>query len=155
MHTTIGRTARVRRSVLAATGVLAVVTMATACGGDGDGTSEVASLGTSAASDDDGDDATESTVDREDAMLEYAECMRDNGIDMPDPKFDENGGAMIHKSSNGDGAPQSSAAESPEVEGPDFMDDPGFEEADEECAGDLGMKMRPSHQVSELGEGGD
>jgi hypothetical protein len=30
----------------------------------------------------------------QDAMLEYAQCMRDHGIDMPDPEFDENGGGF-------------------------------------------------------------
>jgi hypothetical protein len=28
----------------------------------------------------------------QDAMLEYAQCMRDEGIDMPDPDFSEGGG---------------------------------------------------------------
>jgi hypothetical protein len=28
------------------------------------------------------------------AMLDYARCMREHGIDMPDPKFDENGGGV-------------------------------------------------------------
>ena len=27
--------------------------------------------------------------------LEFAECMRDHGIDMPDPQFDEDGGVAI------------------------------------------------------------
>jgi hypothetical protein len=29
------------------------------------------------------------------AMLDFARCMRENGIDMPDPTFDENGGAQM------------------------------------------------------------
>jgi hypothetical protein len=29
------------------------------------------------------------------AALAFAKCMRDQGIDMPDPQFDENGGAQI------------------------------------------------------------
>jgi hypothetical protein len=29
------------------------------------------------------------------AALEHARCMREQGIDMPDPQFDENGGAQI------------------------------------------------------------
>ena len=31
----------------------------------------------------------------EDAMLEYAQCMRDNGIDMPDPEFEDGGGVHL------------------------------------------------------------
>jgi hypothetical protein len=30
--------------------------------------------------------------DPRDAFLAYARCMRENGIDMPDPQFDEGGG---------------------------------------------------------------
>jgi hypothetical protein len=30
----------------------------------------------------------------EDAMVEYTQCMRDNGIDMPDPDFSGNGGII-------------------------------------------------------------
>ncbi|MFC4563790.1 hypothetical protein ACFO4E_18170 [Nocardiopsis mangrovi] len=33
-----------------------------------------------------------SSADREEALLEYTECMRDNGVDMPDP--DPDGGAL-------------------------------------------------------------
>ena len=31
----------------------------------------------------------------EDALVEYAGCMRDHGIDMPDPDFSGEGGMMI------------------------------------------------------------
>ncbi len=30
-----------------------------------------------------------------DALLAYAKCMRDNGVDVPDPQFSEDGGAMV------------------------------------------------------------
>lgn len=56
--------------------------------------------------------------DPEQAMLDYAECMRDNGIDMPDPEFTGDGGMMMTMG----------AAEG---EGPDPED---YEAADEECA---------------------
>lgn len=32
----------------------------------------------------------------EDAMLEYAQCMRDHGVDMPDPEFNGEGGVAIN-----------------------------------------------------------
>jgi hypothetical protein len=49
----------------------------------------------------------------EDALLAYAQCMRDHGIDMPDPEF--SGGGVIQQ-------------------GGDFdPNDPEFQDADEEC----------------------
>ncbi len=41
------------------------------------------------------------------AMVKFAQCMRENGIDMPDPKQADNGGVMIEAmpGSQGDSAP--------------------------------------------------
>jgi len=50
----------------------------------------------------------------QDAMLEYAQCMRDEGIDMPDPDFGGGGGFIGM------------------AEGAD-LDDPDFQSADEVC----------------------
>jgi hypothetical protein len=58
-----------------------------ACGGD-DSSSQVASLGTLAGA------STETTVssgDTQEQWLQFAQCMRDNGVDMADPTFDANG----------------------------------------------------------------
>jgi hypothetical protein len=58
----------------------------------------------------------------QDAFLQYAQCMRDHGIDMPDPDFSE-GGVSIN---GGDADPTSEA----------------FQEADEACKhflGDIGI----------------
>ncbi len=70
-----------------------------ACGGDGNGSSgdadqEVASLGTEAETPV-GSDVTASSapMDPEEAQLAFAECMREHGIDMPDPGAD--GGIQI------------------------------------------------------------
>jgi hypothetical protein len=65
-----------------------------ACGGDDD--AKVASLG-------DNDESTttvaEKKVDPEDAALEFARCMRENGVDIPDPEIRDGGssgpGVMI------------------------------------------------------------
>lgn len=69
---------------------LAGLTMvAAACGGGGsESSSQVASLGGGAT-----DDATATTVsvDAEEALLEYAACMRENGVDMQDPTVDADG----------------------------------------------------------------
>lgn len=35
-------------------------------------------------------------------MVKFAQCMRENGIDMPDPKQDDNGGVMIEAIPGGD-----------------------------------------------------
>ena len=117
------------QTLLAATGVLALLATLAACGGGGGGGSDgdgVASLDTVEASD--ATDATaagttdDAPADLEDAMLAYAECMRDHGIDMPDPDFSGDGGAFRM----GVGA--------------DGMDpnDEKFKEADEACNDKLG-----------------
>lgn len=53
---------------------------------------------TTDAASDDGDTAPATSepvdaepVDMEQAMLDFAACMRSHGVDMPDPDFDENG----------------------------------------------------------------
>jgi hypothetical protein len=53
----------------------------------------------------------------QDAFLEYAQCMRDNGIDFPDPDFSEGGGVGVRIGPNSDIDP----------------DDPDFQAADKEC----------------------
>lgn len=87
-----------RPALLAAT--LALV--GTACGGgggdDGDG---VASLGADATTTTEGGSGPggggRSGDDSEfqDAMLEFAECMRDQGIDFPDPQVSGDGGGVV------------------------------------------------------------
>jgi hypothetical protein len=59
-----------------------------ACGGGSDSASKVASLGTSAAG-----AATETTsaAGTQQQWLDFAQCMRDNGVDMQDPTFDADG----------------------------------------------------------------
>lgn len=91
--------------------LLAVVATATlaSCGGSASGSSGVASLGTttaapvatgaaadSATSSPD-DVATGDTVpaDPEEASLAFARCMREHGIDMPDPQAQGGGGVVI------------------------------------------------------------
>ncbi len=61
---------------------------------------------------------------RED-MLEFTECMREQGIDMPDPVFNEDGGGMSVEMSEG----------APAEAGEPFEPDPGMEAAMEECGG--------------------
>jgi hypothetical protein len=104
-----------RMSATVAAGA-AIVALLTACGGgDDDDAQDVASLGTEATADEeptgtespvgttaaDGSTPTNGSTpgsaptDPEEAMLAYTECMREHGIDMPDPQFDEEGRASM------------------------------------------------------------
>jgi hypothetical protein len=83
--------------------VAAVVLTAAGCGGSGS-SGGIASL-------DAGDEgatattaATGTTMDQEQAMLDFAQCMRDQGIDMADPTVDANGNfQMMRPSGSGEG----------------------------------------------------
>jgi len=66
---------------------LAVALIATACGSGSNASAQVASLGSTAGT----TPETSSTVDTQDALLKYAACMRQNGINMADPTFDADG----------------------------------------------------------------
>lgn len=105
---------------------------AVACGGGGDDDDDaVASLGTDESAEADGGSDDESgggenprdSQEFQDAALEYAQCMRDNGIDMPDPEFDGEGGVRIGAGSGPGGAGGPGG-------GPD---DEEFQAADDEC----------------------
>ena len=50
------------------------------------------------------DQPADAKKDEKGDMVQFAKCMRENGIDMPDPKQDENGGVMI-QAMPGDAAP--------------------------------------------------
>jgi hypothetical protein len=80
---------RPRRPVRTLLLIALIALGAGACGGSGAGGSRVASL-TGAAS---GRAATTTTAPRdpEQAALDYVRCMRQHGIDMPDPQTDANG----------------------------------------------------------------
>lgn len=92
-----------RRHVLANAALLLALGVLGACGGggsDADDASDVASLDDEESSSDSSPDgtATETTTatDPEQAMLDFAECMRDHGIDMEDPQFDGEGRGGIN-----------------------------------------------------------
>jgi hypothetical protein len=82
--------------VCAATAVLA------ACGSAAADDREVASLSTAAGdettdSSNATDDASDTTavVDPSEGPLQFAKCMREHGIDMPDPTISDDGGVMV------------------------------------------------------------
>jgi hypothetical protein len=73
-----------RHAIAVLLGAVLLALVAASCGGDDDGGEEVASLG-------DGEAAATTTArttgeeDPEEAMLAFARCMREHGIDVPDP----------------------------------------------------------------------
>lgn len=82
---------------MARLGLVAVLLgLAGACGGADDGGDGVATLGgdqDAGEVDASGSGGEVTDAEREDAMLEFAECMREHGVDMPDPT--EDGGIRI------------------------------------------------------------
>jgi hypothetical protein len=114
-----------RRGTAAAVAVIFAAGLLAACGGTGGAESpEVASLDdgstTTDTSNDDGTgDSEVSPEDREQALLEYAQCMRDHGIDMPDPKIssEDGGGILIEQEGDAEMDPESDE----------------FQQADEAC----------------------
>ena len=54
--------------------------------------------------------------------LEFSKCMREHGVDMPDPQFSEDGGMTIN-------------VEAEDGEAPPTPDDEDFQAAAEECGG--------------------
>jgi hypothetical protein len=72
--------------------ILILVLTATACGGGGDDADGVASLDeTSETASDVAPDAADTTADDEEKVLAFAACMREGGIDFPDPVVDSEG----------------------------------------------------------------
>ena len=94
---------RAGRRRAAASGILLAACLLAACGGDdgsGDAADGVASLDDTATDDTATDETgsappTTGARDTETALLEFADCMREHGVDMPDPQVDENGGVQI------------------------------------------------------------
>ncbi len=72
-------------------------------------------------------------------MLAFAECMREHGIDMPDPEFSSDGGAARIEARVGDEGGEQGG-------GGDLADDPfadeEFQQAAEECGGPGGPGVR-------------
>jgi hypothetical protein len=64
--------------------------LATACGSGTSADSDVASLDTSGGA---SASTTVAAANSQEALLEYAACMRENGVDMADPTFDADGNA--------------------------------------------------------------
>jgi hypothetical protein len=133
IHTTLKsrRMTRTKRTAIAlgALAGAAALLLLPACsdGDDSDDTAGVASLGDS--STDSTAASTDSSTAEENyqqAMLDYAQCMREQGVDMPDPQFSD-GGASIDVFP-GEGEP--TAQEQNEIEAADSACSPILEEAE-------------------------
>ena len=116
-----------------------------ACGGSGSGSNGVASIktasDTSSDSDSAGNDKDKKETSPEDAMLAFARCMREHGIDMPDPDTSGGNGVVTFSASAvGEGGqldPESNK----------------FEEANEACKdlmGDAGPQNMSPEQQQEM-----
>ncbi len=121
--------------------VLAVAGLLAACGGDGsDGGSasgdgdDVASL-----SDDNADEQAQgdSDADAEDELLDWVECMRDEGIDIADPTRDSDGNLVIEGPGIrlGVGDPEGSASSDESDDGDERAIDPEDMDAAMEACG--------------------
>lgn len=121
------------KKIRIALAAVAMAGMLAACGSSADNGSDsgddgVASLGSTTTSPDGDEQSTETSVDPEEAMLAYTECMRDEGIDMPDPVFvDEGdgktGGAIAISSDDAEGG------DGPSID----FDSDEFKAAEEKC----------------------
>lgn len=93
--------------LLAACTALLLVLLLVACGGDGSDEVVPSADGDNASGDDQGGEQAE---DREAELLEWVECMRDQGADVPDPEVDADGnlgfpdGIRVTGDGAGDGA---------------------------------------------------
>jgi hypothetical protein len=72
------------------------------------------------------------------AMLNFAKCMRQHGVDMPDPKFDSGGGIQMTQKDEGDPA-KTSAAEKACRHFQDEAKPPPMSEADQAEARKRGL----------------
>jgi hypothetical protein len=108
-------------SVLA---VLALAGLLAACGGDDDSGGDVASVS--------GDDADEQAqgddqADAEAELLDWVECMRDEGIDIPDPTRDADGNLVIDGPGFHLGGGESDGSTSNDNESDDGGDEPSID----------------------------
>jgi len=100
--------------------MLALAVLLAACGSDGDG-ADAGSDDVASASDDETNeqDASDDEADAEQELLDWVECMRDEGVDIPDPTRDADGNLVI----NGDGFSIGGGGDGPTTNDADDADD--------------------------------
>lgn len=80
--------------------VVGAVTLG-ACSGGSNGKGAVASLSGNSAQRSRGQTSKQSASSLRAQLLTYAKCMRDNGVDFPDPQFDSNGRPQFNRQGGG------------------------------------------------------
>ena len=115
------RLRRRQRLGLATLTVLALTALLGACGSGG-GSNGVATLGGENAAGADGNgsgsDEEPTEAETQEAFRKFAQCMREHGVDMPDPQFGDDGGVMINGTATA---------------GSEEVDPKQFEASDKEC----------------------
>ena len=129
--------------------VLMLTPFVAACGASGDDDPGVATLGDSGDSSDEESDGADPTSeeDLEEQALEFAQCMRDNGVpDFPDPQVNGDGG-MIMGGPGGAGDFDQEAVEKAMEACEDLRPQGGGNFSEEDRAGDAGRRAgaRPVH----------
>jgi hypothetical protein len=123
----VRRHRRGRRLLVPPALVVALALATSACGGSSGGGAEVASAdGSGGATAENA--STEEKVDPEQAGLDFARCMREHGVDMPDPKSGGDGFIMVGPGPAGASASASGSGEVQAGRAPE-----GFQEANEAC----------------------
>jgi hypothetical protein len=146
------RSARRQLPAVLALALLLMLGLA-ACGGE-DPKDSVATLSADDTSSDDssgGSDGKELTEEeRQQAMLDFARCMRDHGVDMPDPQRDAGGGILLKSGRRGPQKGEKGTTGGPlNDHGP--LGDPKFQAAQKACGKYLqeggGAAMSPAEQA--------
>jgi hypothetical protein len=141
-----GRTVNIRTGTLAVALVALVLAVAAVASGCGSTSSDdgVAALDDAAATTSEGDESQASNSDEEgdpqEVALAWAKCMREHGVDVPDPEVDENGRVRVMIQGR-------RAAEG--------VRDDAFEKARDECGtpfGDAGPPALSEEQRAEMQE---
>jgi hypothetical protein len=86
---------------------VAGLTVLAACGGGSTPAAQVASVASDSSTTTTTVAGATNEADAQQAMLDFAACMREHGIDMPDPQFGANGGGTFTAGSEGEPADKS------------------------------------------------
>jgi hypothetical protein len=91
--------------ILAACAVALLVLLLAACGGGGSDDGVASASEDSSGSDDSGGDSSSggSASDSEEELIDWVECMRDEGVDVPDPQVDADGNLTLGPGLGGGG----------------------------------------------------
>jgi hypothetical protein len=94
-----------RRWWILAACAIALVLLLAACGGGGSDDGVASASEDSSGSDDSGGDSSSggSASDSEEELIDWVECMRDEGVDVPDPQVDADGNLTLGPGLGGGG----------------------------------------------------